>query len=317
MTERLISIITPCFNEEENVREVYVQVRDVLSEIGGYRYEHIFIDNASTDRTLEILKDIAGKDVNVKIIVNSRNFGIVRSPYYAILQSSGDAVIVLMADLQDPPQMIKDFVKKWEEGYNIVLAVKEKSEESRIMFSIRKLYYFLVAKLSNVELVSNFCGFALYDRRVVEILRSLNDPYPDLRSQLGEMGFTRAELTYTQPARKAGATKNNFYQLYDQAMLGFTNHSKVPLRLAVMIGFVLAFLNFVAAFGYLIYKLLFWSSFSLGIAPVVIGLFFFASVQLIFIGIIGEYIGAIHTQVYRRPLVVEKERINFQETKNS
>lgn len=311
MRKPLISVITPCYNEEENVREVCEQVKGVFSEIPGVDYEHLFIDNSSKDGTVRILKEIASKDSHVRIIVNARNFGVVRSPYYAILQSQGDAVIVLMSDLQDPPHLIKEFVKKWEEGYKIAMAVKAGSGESPVMFSIRKLYYYLVSKISNVELVSNFSGYALYDREVVELLRAFDDPYPDLRSQLGEMGFERAVIPYIQPARKRGVTKNGFYSLYDQAMLGLTNHSKVPLRFATMIGFCLSFLNLVVGFGYLIYKLLFWNSFSVGIAPVVIGLFFFASVQMLFIGIIGEYIGFIHTQILKRPLVIEKERINF------
>jgi glycosyltransferase involved in cell wall biosynthesis len=309
--KKLVSIVTPCFNEEENVREIYHQVKEVFDVIKDYAYEHIFIDNASTDRTVQILKDIAKKDYNVKIIVNTRNFGIARSPYYALLQTRGDAVIVVMADLQDPPHIIKDFIKKWEEGYRIVLAVKEKSEESRIMFAIRKFYYHIYNKLSDVEIVHNYCGFGLYDRKIIEILREFDDPYPDIRSQLAEMGFERALLTYTQPARKRGITKNNFYALYEQAMLGITSHSKVPLRLATITGFLIAGLSLFVGVGYFVYKLAFWGRFSVGIAPLVIGLFFFSAVQLIFIGIVGEYIGFIYTQILKRPLVIEKERINF------
>jgi glycosyltransferase involved in cell wall biosynthesis len=309
--KKLISIVTPCFNEEENVREVYRQVKHVFDTIEGYTYEHIFIDNASTDRTVEILKEIAQTDLRIKIIVNTRNFGIARSPYYALLQTRGDAVIVVMADLQDPPHMIKDFIKKWEAGYRIVLAVKEKTEESRIMSTIRKLYYHIYNKLAEVEIVRNYCGFGLYDRKIIEILREFDDPYPDLRSQLAEMGFERAILTYTQPARKRGITKNNFYALYEQAMLGITSHSKVPLRLATMTGFVIAGVSLLVGAGYFVYKLVFWDRFSVGIAPLVIGLFFFSAVQLIFIGIAGEYIGFIYTQILKRPLVIEKERINF------
>jgi glycosyltransferase involved in cell wall biosynthesis len=309
--EKLISIVTPCFNEEENVREVYRQVKHVFDTLEGYTYEHIFIDNASTDRTVEILKEIAQTDLRIKIIVNTRNFGIARSPYYALLQTRGDAVIVVMADLQDPPHIIKDFMKKWEAGYRIVLAVKEKSEESRIMSAVRKFYYHIYNKLSEVEIVSNYCGFGLYDRKIIEILREFGDPYPDLRSLLAEMGFERAVLTYTQPARKRGITKNNFYALYEQAMLGITSHSKVPLRLATMTGFAIATVSLLFGFGYFVYKLVFWDRFSVGIAPLIIGLFFFSAVQLIFIGIAGEYIGFIYTQILKRPLVIEKERINF------
>ena len=309
--QKIISIVTPCFNEEENVMEVYQQVKDIFAQIAGYRYEHIFIDNSSTDKTVQILREIAKNDFNVKVIINSRNFGAARSPYHALLQSRGDATIVVMADLQDPPPIIKNLVKKWEEGYKLVLAVKEKSEESSIMFAIRRLYYNTYNKLSNIQIVSNYCGFGLYDKAIIDILRKLDDPYPDLRSLLGEIGFERAILTYVQPKRKRGKTKNNFYNLYDQAMLGITRDSIIPLRLASFIGFSVAAINLLVAMGYFIYKLLYWQNFQLGIAPLVIGIFFFGGVQLFFLGVIGEYIGAIFTQVKKRPLVIEKERINF------
>jgi polyisoprenyl-phosphate glycosyltransferase len=308
---KLISIVTPCFNEEENVREVYQQVKDVFAQIANYRYEHIFIDNASTDETIPILREIAKNDFNVKVIINSRNFGAARSPYHALLQSGGDATIVVMADLQDPPPMIRDLINKWEEGYRLVLAVKEKSEESSVMFAIRKLYYNTYNKLSNIQIVTNYCGFGLYDKAIIDILRKLDDPYPDLRSLLGEIGFERAIITYIQPKRKKGKTKNNFYNLYDQAMLGITRDSIIPLRLASFIGFFVAAINLLVAAGYFIYKLIYWNNFQLGIAPLVIGIFFFGGVQLFFLGVIGEYIGAIFTQVKKRPLVIEKERINF------
>jgi glycosyltransferase involved in cell wall biosynthesis len=309
--QKIISIVTPCFNEEENVMEVYQQVKDIFAQIAGYRYEHIFIDNASTDKTVQILREIAKNDFNIKVIINSRNFGAARSPYHALLQSRGDATIVVMADLQDPPPIIKNLVKKWEEGYKLVLAVKEKSEESSIMFAIRQLYYNTYNKLSNIQIVTNYCGFGLYDKAIIDILRKLDDPYPDLRSLLGEIGFERAILTYVQPKRKRGKTKNNFYNLYDQAMLGITRDSIIPLRLASFIGFFVAALNLLVAAGYFIYKIIYWDNFQLGIAPLVIGIFFFGGVQLFFLGIIGEYIGAIFTQVKKRPLVIEKERINF------
>jgi glycosyltransferase involved in cell wall biosynthesis len=309
--QKIISIVTPCFNEEENVMEVYQQVKDIFAQIAGYRYEHIFIDNSSTDKTVQILREIAKNDFNIKVIINSRNFGAARSPYHALLQSRGDATIVVMADLQDPPPIIKNLVKKWEEGYKLVLAVKEKSEESSIMFAIRRLYYNTYNKLSNIQIVTNYCGFGLYDKAIIDILRKLDDPYPDLRSLLGEIGFERAILTYVQPKRKRGKTKNNFYNLYDQAMLGITRDSIIPLRLASFIGFFIATINLFVAVGYFIYKLVYWNSFQLGIAPLIIGIFFFGGVQLFFLGVIGEYIGAIFTQVKKRPLVIEKERINF------
>lgn len=308
---KLISVITPCYNEEDNVENLYGQVKAILGNLVDYRYEHIFIDNASQDMTVPILKKIAANDKNVKIIVNSRNFGHMRSPYHAFLQAKGDAVITLVADLQDPPSLIAEFIKKWEEGSKIVVGIKQNSEETPLMFGIRRLYYRVVNKLSEVELLKDFTGFGLYDRRVVEILREINDPYPYFRGLVADIGFEVTKIAYTQPSRKRGFTKNNFYTLYDTAMLGITNYSKIPLRLAAMIGFFLSLVSLFFAIAFIVAKLLFWTQFSLGIAPIVIGLFFFASVQLFFLGIIGEYIGSIHTQVLKRPLVIEKERINF------
>ena len=308
----LISIVTPCYNEEENVKELYLQIKCIFKNLDeNYTYEHIFIDNASKDKTVSILKRIAKEDKNVKIIANARNFGHIRSPYHALLQTKGDAVICISADLQDPPSMIKDFIKKWEEGFKIVVGVKNKSEENPIMFAIRKLYYNLIEKYAETEQIKNFTGFGLYDREFVDILRTLDEPYPYFRGLITEMGFERAEIEFTQPKRKKGKTKNNFYTLYDMAMLGFVNHSKVPLRMATFVGFSVAILSLPVALSYFIYKLIFWQRFQLGAAPIVIGIFFFAAVQLFFIGIIGEYIGAIYTQVKNRPLVIEKERINF------
>lgn len=308
---KLISVATACFNEEENVKELYEQVKAVFNDLPQYEYEHIFIDNASKDRTVAILKEIAQTDHKVKIIVNTRNFGHIRSGFHVLIQAKGDAVIMIVADLQDPPILIKDFIRKWEEGYKIAIGVKTQSEESPLFFAIRKVYYNLVGRLSEIELIKNFTGFGLYDQKVIETLRSIKDPYPYLRGLICDIGFERAVIEYVQLSRKRGFTKNNFYTLYDMAMLGITNHSKVPLRLATMTGFAVAFLSLVVAFAYLLYKLIFWDSFTVGIAPLVIGLFFFGAVQLLFIGIIGEYIGSIHTQVLKRPLVIEKERINF------
>ena len=308
---KFISIVTPCYNEEENVVNLYNQVREVISTLKDYTYEHIFIDNASRDKTVEILKELAKKDGKVKIIVNARNFGHIRSPYYGLLQATGEAVISIVADLQDPPSMIADFIKKWEEGYKVVVAVKKKSKESSVMFLIRKLYYNLISNLSEIELIKNFTGFGLYDKKVIEALRQIDDPYPYFRGLICDIGFKRCEVEYTQPRRERGITKNNFYTLYDMAMLGITNHSKIPLRFATMLGFVMSIFSFTGGLVYLIYKLVDWQNFQLGIAPAVIGLFFFSSVQLFFTGILGEYIGSIHTQVLKRPLVIEKERINF------
>lgn len=308
---KLISIVSPCYNEEGNVEELYRQVKKIFTDLPSYRYEYIFIDNASTDKTVDVLKKIAKSDKNLKIIVNARNFGHLRSPYHGLLQATGDAVIFLASDLQDPPALIRDFIKKWEEGYKVVLAIKTQSKESVAMFLIRRMYYNFMNKLSEIELVKNATGFGLYDRQVIKILKEINDPYPYVRGLIAEIGFEIAKIEYTQPARKRGITKNNFYTLYDFAVLGLTSHSKIPLRLATMLGFTMSLLSLFVALGYFIYKLVFWDSFTVGIAPIVIGLFLFSSVQLFFLGIVGEYIGSIHTQVLKRPLVVEKERINF------
>lgn len=307
-----ISILTACFNEEENVEELVQVVGDIFkNKLPEYDYEHIFIDNCSKDKTVAILKRIAQGNSKVKIIVNARNFGHIRSPYHGLIQAKGDAVISLVADFQDPPEMIVDLVKKWEQDYKIVVCVKKQSEESSLFFMIRKLYYNIVTSLSEVELIKNFTGFGLYDKCVIDILREIPDPYPYFRGLICDIGYERAVLEYTQPLRKRGFTKNNIYTLYDMAMLGITSHSRVPLRLATMFGFIFAGISFVIAMSYLVYKIIAWDTFTLGLAPVVIGLFFFGSVQLIFIGIIGEYIGNIHTQLLKRPRVVEKERINF------
>jgi glycosyltransferase involved in cell wall biosynthesis len=304
---KTISIITPCYNEEGNVVELYTRVRAVIASLGGYKYEHIFIDNASEDRTIAVLKDLAAVDPNVKIIVNARNFGHVRSPMHAFWQAQGDAVIGIAADLQDPPEMIAGMVRGWEEGYSMVLAIKRTSEENPLMFWIRKRYYALVNRLSSIETFENFTGFGLYDRRVVDLVKSFGDPYPYFRGMIAEIGLPHKKLYYDQPGRKRGITKNNFYTLYDYGMLGIINHSKVPLRLMTFLGFGGALVSFLIALTYLIYKLLFWRSFS-----VVIGMFFVSSILLVFMGVMGEYVGAIHTQIQHRPFAVERERMNFE-----
>jgi glycosyltransferase involved in cell wall biosynthesis len=310
---KTISIITPCYNEELNVRELYEQVRAAIASLGeGYRYEHIFIDNASSDNTLGVLKRLAAQDKNVKVIRNTRNFGHIRSPHHALMQARGDVVISIVADLQDPPEMLVDMVRAWESGTPVVIGVKQSSDESGLMFWIRKRYYRLVKRLSGIETYENFTGFGLYDRRVVEAVRALGDPYPYFRGMIAELGFARLEIPYQQPARKHGITANNFYTLYDMAMLGITNLSKVPLRIAVFAGFAGSVLSVLMALAYLAYKPIFWNQFSVGIAPLVIGGFLFSSLQLLFLGILGEYVGAIHTMVQNRPFVVEQERINFE-----
>jgi glycosyltransferase involved in cell wall biosynthesis len=308
----LLTVLTPCFNEEGNVREVYEQVKAAMATILGCDYDHLFIDNASTDGTVAILRELAAADKRVKVIVNTRNFGHVRSPYYALLQARGDAVMTCVADLQDPPELIPEFVEKWREGYKVVIGVKRGSKESWLMSRTRKFYYWMVGRLSSdVELVHNFTGFGLYDREVIEQFRSTDEQYPYFRGLVSDFGYERAEIQYAQPARTSGRTKNDFFSLYDIAMLGVTNHSKVPLRLATMAGFAISVLSLIIALGYLVAKLMFWNDLQLGLAPLLIGIYFFGAVQLFFIGVLGEYIGAIHTQVHKRPLVVEKERINF------
>jgi len=307
----LVSVVLPCYNEAQNIEELYKQTIKQFVNLSWYDYELIFIDNASTDNTVALIKEIIEKDKKVKLIVNSRNFWHIRSPYYALLQSSGDATILMATDLQEPPSLISKFIKKREEGFKIVKGVKTASKESTIMFFIRKVFYNFINNLSDVTLTKNHTGFGLYDKKIIEILRGIDEPYPYFRGLLSEIGFDFATVEYTQLARKRGITKNNFYTLYDMAMAWFTNHSKVPLRLAVFIGLIFSCTSFLIWVIYLIAKLIFWNSFQFWLAPILIGTFFFFWVQLLFLGILGEYIGAIYTQVKKRPLVIEKERINF------
>ncbi len=309
--KKKISILTACYNEEENVEILCNEIKKVFEQLPQYDYEHIFIDNNSQDKTVEILKQIANKDKHIKIIVNARNFGHIRSPFHGMLQATGDCLILVVADLQDPPELIPEFLKKWEEGFKIVTAVKKKSRESLLTFLLRRMYYNILAKFSEGEQIKNFTGFGLYDKSFIEIIRKIDDPYPYFRGLISDVGFETTSVEYTQPKRLHGKTKNNLYTLYDIGMLGFVNHSKLPLRMASFIGFTVAILSLLIAFAYFVYKLVYWDEFKVGTAPLVIGLFFFSSIQLFFIGIIGEYIGAIHTQVRKRPLVIEKERINF------
>jgi glycosyltransferase involved in cell wall biosynthesis len=307
----LISIITPCFNEVENVEELYQQIKAVMSS-ENVDYEQIYIDNASTDGTQEVLRRLAAQDRRVKVILNARNFGHIRSPYYGVMQAEGDVVIAMASDLQDPPVLLKNFIQKWRDGFKVVIGVKSKSEESFVFYSLRTLYYRVLRNLSDVELIEHFTGFGLYDRHVIEILRKIDDPYPYFRGLIADIGFPIARIEYLQPQRKRGLTKNNFYTLYDMAMLGLVSYTKIPLRLATMFGFMAAVVSFLVGLFYLVYKLIDWQNFTLGLAPVAVGLFFFGAVQLFFLGIVGEYIGAIYTQIQHRPLVIEKERINFE-----
>jgi len=307
-----ISVVTICYNEENNIQEFYNQVVDVFNRLKDhYSYEVVIADNASTDQTPKILREIAAQDKNFKVIFNARNFGPNRSGNNAFMQAHGDAAILMVSDLQDPPSLIPELIEKWEQGYKIVMAVKNESRESSLMYFLRSIYYKALERMSDVKLVPHFTGFGLYDKKVLDIYQSLNDPYPYFRGLISDIGFKSAIINFTQPARKRGKSKSNFLYLYDEAMLGITSYTKVPLRLATFIGFFTAVISFLIGLFYLIYKLLFWSRFTIGTAPVTIGLFFFASVQLIFLGILGEYISTIYVHVLHRPLIYEEERLNF------
>ena len=309
-----ISLISSCYNEEENLDTLYARVANAIKEFEDkYEFEYILLDNGSSDNTEGKLRELAQKDKRIKVILNARNFGHIRSPYYGMVQCSGDAIIYLASDLQDPPELIGDFIKKWEDGYKIVLGKKTQSEESFPMFMIRTAYYELISRIADVDtsLVKNCTGFGLFDRCVIDIIKQLDDPYPYIRGLICDIGFEKAFVEYKQPSRRRGISKNNFYSLYDNAMIGIVKHSKVPLRLMTFLGFGLSFLSLGVAVFYFILKLMFWNEFALGLAPIIISLFFLGSVQLFCMGVLGEYIGAIYTRVNKKPVVVEKERINF------
>ena len=311
-----ISIMTACYNEEENVVQLTDAVRKIMGEeLPAYDYEHVFIDNCSEDNTLALLKEICAKDPHVKVIENARNFGHIRSPFHGLLQTEGDCTISMAADFQEPPALIPTFVKKWEEGFKVVCAVKTTSKENKMMFGIRKFYYNIVKKMSEVDSIDNFTGFGLYDKQVIAALRLMEDPYPYFRGLICEIGFKRAIVEFNQPKRERGKTHNSFYTLFDMAMLGITANSKVPLRLATITGFVFSVFSLGVAILYFVLKLIFWNSMSMGMAPIVIGMFFFFSVQLFFTGLLGEYIAQILTKVTNRPRVIESERINFEDKK--
>lgn len=306
-----ISFVAPCLNEEDNVGILYERIRNVFEGLEGYDFDILFMDNASTDRTVERLRALAAADKRVRVIVNMRNFGPWRSPLYGLLQLTGDAMILICSDLQDPPELVVDFIREWEKGYKIVAAVKKQSEESWLMAQVRKTYYGIVARIAEFPQLRNFTGYGLYDREVIDLVRSTGDHYIYLRGLIAEMGYDIAQVPYDRPARKHGRTKHSLYGLYIQAMNGITTQSKVPLRVCAFLGFILSTLSLLSAFGYFALKLIFWNSFVIGLAPIVIGLFFFASVQLFFLGVIGEYIGAIHTRLFQKWLVIERERINL------
>ena len=307
-----ISILVACFNEVENVKPLSEAIKNVFQkQLPSYDYEIVFIDNYSTDGTRDLLEEMCKNDTHIKTIFNAKNFGHIRSPYYGLLQTSGDCTISLCADFQDPPELIPQFVKEWENGYKIVIGVKTNSEENKLMYAIRSAYYKLIKKISDVDQIEHFTGFGLYDKSFIEVLRELDDPMPYMRGIVAELGPERKEIPYEQPKRKAGKTKNNFYTLYDMAMLGITSYSKVILRLATIIGFIFSAASFVIAIIYLILKLVNWDNFAAGTAPILIGLFLIGSLLMFFIGFMGEYILNINTRVMKRPLVVEEKRINF------
>jgi len=308
---KTISLVSSCYNEELNLKPLVEEVFSITAKFPQYNWEYIIIDNCSTDNSANVLRDLAALDKRIKVILNTRNFGYIRSPFHAILQSRGDAVIALASDLQDPPELIPKFIEAWESGYKVVAGIKNESEEAALFFLARKAYYNILTKLSDTVLLKNFTGFGLYDKVIVEHLRELNDPYPYFRGLISELGFPVAKIQFKQPLRKRGFSKSNFFNLYNVAMLGLTSHTKIPLRLSTMMGFTLSIFSLTTSFVYLILKLILWNSFVMGQAPLVIGMFFIGSVQLMFIGVLGEYIGAIHTKVSALPLVIESERINF------
>lgn len=307
-----ISIMIPCYNEEENVRPIYEAVRDeLIQNCSNYEFEITFIDNKSSDRTRTILREICAGDPRVRAIFNSKNFGQFNSPFYGLLQCRGDCVISLCADFQDPVEMIPRFVAAWEEGYKIVIGRKTRSRENPIMYFLRGCYYKIIKKMSSVEMIEQFTGFGLYDKSFIETLRDLGDPIPFIRGIVAELGPERKEIEYEQPRRRAGKTHNNFYTLYDAAMLSFTSYTKVGMRMATFMGFGIAFISVLVGLAFLIAKLVAWDRFTAGYAPTMIAIFFMGGVQLAFLGFLGEYVMTMNTRIMNRPLVIEEERINF------
>lgn len=307
-----ISLVTPCFNEEGGIRECYDACRQVMAtELPNYAYEHIFIDNCSLDRTVEILKDIAATDKRVKIIVNARNFGPQRSPYHGLLQTDGDIVAPILADLQTPPALLPSMVLKWEEGYKIIVAVRRSSPERGPMALARRGFYSIIKRISKIEQIPNYIGFGLYDRSVIDVLRSLNEPDPYFRGLIPEIGLARAVVEYDQPARAHGESKNSLIDLIDLALLGVTTYSKAPMRMLTVTGFIVAVFSLVAGLVYFVLKLMLWNHVPFGITPILLVTLFFGSTQLLALGLLGEYVGLLLQYARRFPLVIEKERINF------
>jgi polyisoprenyl-phosphate glycosyltransferase len=310
--KKLISIVSGCYNEQENIAPLYERISKVMADFPAYDYEIILIDNSSTDGTVAEIRKIAEKDKRLKAIVNVRNFGHIRSPYHAFLLAQGDAVIGMASDLEDPPELIADFIRKWEEGYKIAIGVRRSSEERGVFAFLRGIYYTLITNISEVDQVKNFTGFGLYDKQVMDILRSLDDPYPYFRGLICELGFPRAEIPFDKTVRRHGLSKGGFFIYLDSALLGVVNHTKAPLRLATLLGLLMSAVSFLAGIYYLVRKLVAWDEFQLGLAPLMVGQFMMMGVLFVLLGLIGEYVGLIVTHVVRRPMVVEKERINFE-----
>ncbi len=305
-----ISIVTPTFNEAQNIEELYLEVKKEMLNI-SCEYEHIIIDNSSNDGTIEIIKKLAKNDKNLKIIINAKNFGHIRSPFYGLLQSDGDATILMASDFQDPVYLIREYIEKWKQGYQVVLGQKIKSKENKFLFLLRKYFYSFLNNISDDNLTQNTTGSGIFDKKIINKLKKISDPYPYFRGLLTELSSEISTIKFEQPLRKKGKTKNNLFTLYDLAMLGIIKHSRKPLRFMTFLGFLISILSFFTGIFYLFYKLLFWDTFSLGIAPLIIGIFFVSSVQIILLGLVGEYIGVILLHQRNMPLVIEKERINF------
>lgn len=313
-----ISVMIPCYNEEENVREICAAVIDVLEkELSSYDYEILFIDNCSQDKTREYLREMCKKNPKVKAIFNAKNFGQFNSPYYGIINTDGDCTIPVCADFQDPIDVIPRLVAEWEKGYKIVCAVKSSSKESKIMYFLRTCYYKLIKKMSSVEQIEHFTGFGLYDKSFVQVMKDLKDPIPFLRGVVGELGFKRTEIEYTQAQRRAGKTHNNFFTLYDAAMLSFTSYTKLGLRLATFVGGFFGLVSIIVGIVYLVLKLVYWNRFTAGMVPLILLVSILGSLQLIFIGLMGEYILSMNQRLMNRPLVVEEERLNFDDADKS
>lgn len=308
-----VSVVIPTYNEEENVIPIFEAVQAQIKEsLQDYEYEILFIDNKSKDRTRDKIRIACERDKNVKGIFNAKNFGQFNSPYYGITQASGDCVILMCADFQDPVDMIPQLVQEWENGYKIVIGIKTTSKENKFMYFLRSCYYKTIKRISEVEQIEHFTGFGLYDKDFIRVLAKLEDPAPFLRGIVAELGYERKEIPYEQAKRRAGKTSNNFYRLYDGAMLSITSYSKVPLRIATMLGFIFSAISLLVALVYFILKLIFWDRFPAGTAPILIGIFLIGSIQIFFIGLLGEYVLNMNTRVMKRPLVVEEQRINFE-----